>query len=59
MKKITLILKSNPALLYLAIFLLLIVPALLLFPAAESDSQVGMEMLLSLVILANLASVFF
>ncbi len=59
MKKITLLLKSNPALLYLVIFLLLIVPALLLFPAAEADSQVGMAVLLSLVILANLASMFF
>jgi preprotein translocase subunit SecY len=59
MNKIISFLKSSPALFYLVIFLLLIMPALLLFPAAEVDSQVGMGTLLSLVILANLASIFF
>ncbi len=59
MKKITTFLKSNPALFYLVVFLVMIVPALLLFPAAEGDSQAGIGILLGLVILANLASIFF
>ena len=59
MKKFTTYLKSNPALFYLVVFLLMIVPALLLFPAAEVDSQAGIGILLGLVIMANLVSVFF
>ena len=59
MKKIKTFLRSNPALFYLAVFLLMIIPALVLFPAAEGDSQAGIGILLGLVILANTASTFF
>ena len=58
MNKITAFLRSNPALYYLAVFLLMIIPALLLFPAAEAENQVGMIIFLGIVILANLAAVF-
>lgn len=58
MNKIILFLKSNPALYYLVLFLLMIVPALLLFPTAEGENRVGMIIFLGFVILANLAAVF-
>jgi len=58
MNKINHFLKSHPAFIYLGIFLLMTVPALLLFPAAESNSQAGMIIFSGLVILANLAAVF-
>lgn len=58
MNKLIPFLKSRPALIYLVLFLLMIGPALLLFPAAESDSQTGMIVFSGLVILANLAAVF-
>jgi NADH:ubiquinone oxidoreductase subunit 3 (subunit A) len=58
MKKIMPFLKSRPALYYLILFLVMIVPALLLFPAAEGDNQLGMITFLGLVILANLTAVF-
>jgi len=58
MNKITAFLRSNPALYYLVVFLLMIIPALLLFPAAEGENQIGLIVFLGLVILANLAAVF-
>jgi len=58
MKKIIVSLKSDPALYYLVVFLLMIIPALLLFPAAEGENQVGLIIFLGLVILANLAAIF-
>lgn len=54
MKKIIPLLKNQPALKYLVIFLLMIVPSLLLFTAAESESQIGLSIFLGIVILANL-----
>jgi len=36
---------------------LMIIPALLLFPAAEGENQIGLIVFLGLVILANLAAV--
>jgi len=36
----------------------MIIPALLLFPAAEGENQIGMIIFLGLVILANLAAIF-
>ena len=58
MNKIILSLRSYPALCYLVVFLLMIIPALLLFPAAEGENQIGMIIFLGLVILANLAAIF-
>jgi len=58
MKKIIASLKSHPALNYLVVFLLMIIPALLSFSAAEGNNQVGMIIFLGLVILANLAAIF-
>jgi len=58
MNKISAFLKSHPALYYLMVFLLMIIPALLLFPAAEGENQIGMTFFLGLVIMANLAAVF-
>jgi len=57
MNKITTFRNSRPALYYLMIFLLLIVPALLLFPAAVEESKIGMVIFLGIIILANLAAV--
>lgn len=59
MKKIIPFLKSNPALFYLVLFLFMIVPALLLFHAAEAGSQPGMVILLTMVAAANLSSILF
>jgi len=58
MNKIILSLKSYPALYYLVVFLLMIIPALLLFPAAKGENQIGMNIFLGFVILANLAAIF-
>ncbi|HDN04576.1 MAG TPA: hypothetical protein ENF27_01395 [Chloroflexi bacterium] len=58
MNKIILPLKSHPALYYLVVFLVMIIPALLLFLAAEGENKVGMIIFLGLVILANLAAIF-
>ena len=44
-------------LIYLTLFLLMIIPGLILFPAAQGDSGIGMAFFLSLVILANVAAV--
>jgi hypothetical protein len=59
MKKIISFLRSKPALFYLIIFLFMIVPALLLFLAADESSQPGMVILLALVALANLSGILF
>ena len=58
MKKIIHSLKSHPAMYYLVVFLLMVIPALLLFQAANGENQIGMVIFLGLVILANLAVVF-
>ena len=58
MNKISTFLKSQPVLYYLIVFLLMIIPALLLFPAAEGENKIGSIVFLGLVILANLAAVF-
>ena len=53
MKRILQNLRSHPARFYLVLFILLIIPALLLYPLAESGSQVGMGLFLFLIVLAN------
>jgi len=58
MNKITAFLKSHPALYYLMVFLLMIIPSVLLYPAADGESQIGTIFFLGLVILANLVAVF-
>ncbi len=58
MKKITHFLKTRPGLYNLIVFLLMIIPAVLLFQAAKWNDQNGMIFLLGLVILANLFAVF-
>ena len=57
MNKITAFLKSHPVLYYLVVFLLMIIPALLLFLAAEGENQIGMIIFLGVVIMTNLAAV--
>lgn len=47
-------LRARPSLAYLIIFILLMVPALLLFPAAGAGSRSWMAILLGLVAAANL-----
>lgn len=59
MKRIIQSIRSHPARFYLALFILLIIPALLLYPVAESGDGVGMGFLLALIILANGAALFF
>jgi len=58
MKKIKAFLKSHPALYYLLVFLLMIVPALLLFQTAKGENRIGTVIFLGIVIIANLAAVF-
>lgn len=58
MNKIKEYIKSHPALINLVIFLLMIVPALLLFTTVQSNSKITTLICLGLVILANLAAVF-
>ena len=53
MNKILQILQSHPARFYLVLFIFLIIASLILYPLAESDSQVGMGLFLALIILAN------
>jgi len=52
-------LRSHPARFYLAVFLSLIVPAVLLYPLAESGGQGGMMFFLILIILSNTAVLFY
>jgi len=48
-------LNKRSKLFYLILFLLMIIPGLILFPAAQGDSEIGMAFFLGLVILANVA----
>ena len=50
-------LNKRSKLFYLALFLFMIVPGLVLFPAAQLDSGIGMAIFLGFVILANFAAV--
>ena len=50
-------LNKRSKLFYLILFLLMIIPGLILFPAAQGDSEIGMVFFLGLVILANVAVV--
>jgi hypothetical protein len=59
MKKLSQYLRSNPARTYLALFLLMIGPAIVLYPLAKSGNQIGMSVFLILVILANITAVIF
>lgn len=59
MNRIIQSIRSHPARFYLALFILLIIPALVLYPLAESGSQTGMALFLALIILANAATLFF
>ncbi len=59
MKNISQKIRSHPARFYLILFLFLIIPAVVLYPLAESESQVGMGIFLALIILANLTALFF
>ncbi len=54
MKTILKGLRQRPAIFSALVFLLMILPAVLLFLAAELDSRAGISILLGLVILANL-----
>jgi len=58
MKKLTQKFRSHPARAYLALFLCLMVPAVILYPVAQSGNQVGMGFFLALIILANFAALF-
>lgn len=58
MKNIIQLIRSYPIRVYLILFFLLIIPALILYPLAESGSQVGMGLFLVLIILANIAAMF-
>ena len=53
MNKVLQIIRSHPARFFFILFCLLIIPALVLFPMAESGSQAGMGFCLTLIILAN------
>jgi hypothetical protein len=57
MKKLLDLLRNQPALSSLLIFVAIIIPSLLVFPAAENNSQVLVAICLGLVVLANLAAV--
>ncbi|TFG50069.1 MAG: hypothetical protein E4H33_00960 [Anaerolineales bacterium] len=51
--------KTNPALLYLVIFLLMILSGILLYPIAAGDNQIGMAVFLGFVVLGNLLAAIF
>ena len=59
MKKALLRLRSHPARFYLGAFILMIVPAVLLFPLALAGGTAGMVILLVVIIFSNLAIVIF
>ena len=59
MKKLVQHFRSHPARTYLALFLFMILPAVVLYPLARSGNPVGMGIFLALVILANIAATFF
>lgn len=56
MNKLIQAIRSHPARFYLALFLFLIIPAIILYPLAESGSLVGMRIFLALIIGANIAA---
>lgn len=56
MNKLIQAIRSHPARFSLALFLTLIIPAIILYPLAESGSLVGMGIFLAFIILANLAA---
>ena len=56
MKRLLQTIRSHPARFFLILFVLLIIPALVLYPLAESGNQIGMGILLALIILANTAA---
>ena len=51
--------KSNQALFYLVIFLMMIGSGILLYPIAAGEYQIGMVVFLGFVVLGNLLAVFF
>lgn len=51
--------RSHPARFYLAVFALMILPAVSLYPLAQSGNQLGTLMLMIVIILANLAILIF
>lgn len=58
MKRILDQIHRRPGVYYLMVFLMLLVPSLLLYPAADAGSRGGMVTLLVLIVLANLFSIF-
>lgn len=52
-------LRSHPARFYLAVFLSLIIPAVILYPLANAGEQGGMVFFLVLIILSNTAVLFY
>jgi len=59
MKRIIQSIRSHPARFFLALFVLMIIPALALYPLAEAGDQASMGIFLALIILANGAALFF
>ena len=55
MKQLSSRLNLRPTLFYLIVFLLMIVPGIVVFFAAQAGSGIGAAVLLALVILANVA----
>jgi len=58
MNKIIHIVRSHPGRVFLILFLLLIIPALVLYSLAEAGNQAGMGITLAMIILANVAVLF-
>lgn len=58
MNKLIQIIRSHPARFYLVLFLLMMLPAAILYPLAVSGNQFGMGFFLALIILANIATLF-
>jgi len=56
MKKMRNLIRAHPARFYLALFTLMILPALSLYPLAASDHRVGIGIALGLIIFANAAA---
>lgn len=59
MKKVIDWVRSHPARFYLAAFILMIVPAVILYPLAQSGGSAGTVFFLMIIILANLAILIF
>jgi hypothetical protein len=57
MKKLFPRLKANPNIFYLALFILMIVPGLILFFAVENGSGIWVYVCLSTVVIANVVAV--